>query len=91
MNVSRAKAPGKSKKQGRAPGWFVSLRPVTGDAQCVSERGLCHRHATSAVLCPILDSPVQERYGTTGKSPVKGHKGHLHDEEKLTDLGPFSQ
>lgn len=29
---------------------------------------------TTGVLYPVLDSPVQEKHGITGKSPVMGHK-----------------
>lgn len=29
---------------------------------------------TSGVLCQLLDSPVQERYGVSGKSAANGHE-----------------
>jgi len=29
---------------------------------------------TSAVLCPVLGYPVQDRYGHTGSNPVKGYE-----------------
>lgn len=30
--------------------------------------------ATAAVLCPILGSPVHQKYGATGESQAKGHE-----------------
>jgi len=35
---------------------------------------ICPGETTSAVLCPVLGSPVQERQGTSRKSPAEGHK-----------------
>lgn len=29
---------------------------------------------TLGVLDPVLDSPIQGRYGSTGENPMKGHK-----------------
>jgi len=45
-------------------------------------------------MCTVLGSPIQERYGTSGKSPTKGHKHdgteYLSCEKRLKDLGLFS-
>jgi len=40
---------------------------------------LCPGEAPSAVLCPVLGSPVQERGGAAGESPVEGYE----DEEGM--------
>lgn len=35
---------------------------------------LCPGEATSTALCPVLDSSVQERQGTSTDSPEEGYK-----------------
>ena len=52
---------------------------------------LCPGEATSAVLCPVLGSSVQERQGTSKESPAEGHRddwgtGALPYEERLRHL-----
>ena len=34
----------------------------------------CPSEAPSGVLCPVLDSPVQDRRGAIGESPAEGYK-----------------
>lgn len=43
------------------------------------------------MLCPVLDSPVQQRHGHNIKSPTKIVKEleHLTYEERLIELGLF--
>ncbi|PKU46216.1 hypothetical protein llap_3490 [Limosa lapponica baueri] len=35
---------------------------------------LCPGQATSGVLCPVVDYPLQERQGTAGESPAEGYE-----------------
>ena len=35
---------------------------------------LCPSKAPSGVLCPVLGSPLQERWGANGKSPAEGYE-----------------
>ena len=51
--------------------------PVKGNDSQVSPPLLCPSEAPSAVLCPVLGSSVQERWGATGESPAEG----CEDEE----------
>lgn len=46
--------------------------------------------AASGALCPVLGSWVQEQYGTTLESPVKGLENLLY-KERLRVLGLFSK
>ena len=66
---------------GNAPWWHGAPTASWAALEALpAGKGRCsfstqHWWDTSGVLGPVLGSPAQERYGSTQKSPVKGHKG----------------